>query len=192
MAGLFGLMAVPALPFVLPSSIVSRFASIGNIGDSSTSYRVSIWKSVVDIIKDYFFSGIGVGEAAFKNVYLQYTHEGIELAPHSHNLYFQIILEVGILGLILFLLLAALFLRKAFSFFDRRNSIYPYEGREELRLRLLSAAGACGIISMLLQGFTDYVWYNYRIFLMFWMVIGFTVAVGRAVGEKTLSPDRYL
>lgn len=191
-AGLFGLMAVPALPFVLPSSIVSRFASIGNIGDSSTSYRVSIWKSVVDIIKDYFFSGIGVGEAAFKNVYLQYTHEGIELAPHSHNLYFQIILEVGILGLILFLLLAALFLRKAFSFFDRRNSIYPYEGREELRLRLLSAAGACGIISMLLQGFTDYVWYNYRIFLMFWMVIGFTVAVGRAVGEKTLSPDRYL
>ena len=53
---------------------------------------------------------------------------------------------------------------------------------------MLSAAGMCGIMSMLIQGFTDYVWYNYRIFLMFWMVIGFTVAIGRAVRENTLSP----
>ena len=191
-AGWFGLMAVPALPFILPPNIVSRFSSIGNISDGSTSYRVSIWKGVSKIIKEYFFSGIGVGEAAFKNIYPLYTHEGIELAPHSHSLYFQILVEVGILGLILFVALMALFFRRSFSFFDRRNNIYPYEGREALRLRMLSAAGMCGIMSMLIQGFTDYVWYNYRIFLMFWMVIGFTVAIGRAVRENTLSPDRYL
>ena len=191
-AGWFGLMAVPALPFILPPNIVSRFASIGNISDGSTSYRVSIWKGVSKIIKEYFFSGIGVGEAAFKNIYPLYSHEGIELAPHSHSLYFQILVEVGILGLILFVALMALFFRGSFSFFDRRNNIYPYEGREALRLRMLSAAGMCGIMSMLIQGFTDYVWYNYRIFLMFWMVIGFTVAIGRAVRENTLSPDRYL
>lgn len=191
-AGWFGLMAVPALPFILPANIVARFTSIGNVSDGSTSYRVSIWKGVIKIIKEYFFSGVGVGEAAFKNIYPLFSHEGIELAPHSHSLYFQLVVEVGILGLILFVVLMALLFRRSFSFFDSKNNIYPYTGREALRLRMLSAAGVCGIFSMLLQGFTDYVWYNYRIFLMFWMVIGLTVAVGRAVRENTLSPDRCL
>jgi hypothetical protein len=27
-----------------------------------------------------------------------------------------------------------------------------------------------------MQGVTDYVWYNYRIFLLFWLVVGLGVA----------------
>ena len=38
--------------------------------------------------------------------------------------------------------------------------------------RVIPAAGFCGIFGVLVQGMTDYVWYNYRVFLMFWLIIG--------------------
>ena len=41
---LFCTLGIPFLPFILPDSIIQRFMSIGNLGDSSTSYRVYIWQ----------------------------------------------------------------------------------------------------------------------------------------------------
>ncbi len=125
-AGMFGLLAVPILPFILPDNIVSRFTSIGNLGDSSTSYRVSIWRGVSKMLKDYFYSGIGIGEGAFSKVYPRYSYAGIELAPHSHNLYFQITAETGIVALIVFFILIVLFARGSFSFFCSRARISSF------------------------------------------------------------------
>ena len=33
-----------------------------------------------------------------------------------------------------------------------------------------------GVLAILIQGMTDYIWYNYRIFLLFWMVVGLGIA----------------
>jgi hypothetical protein len=43
-------------------------------------------------------------------------------------------------------------------------------------MRILPAAGFCGIAGVLVHGMTDYVWYNYRVFLMFWLIIGLSCA----------------
>ena len=43
--------------------------------------------------------------------------------------------------------------------------------------RLMIFAGGFGALAMLIQGFTDNVWYNYRIFLLFWVLIGLMSAV---------------
>ena len=46
----------------------------------------------------------------------------------------------------------------------------------------------CGIIAVLLMGLTDHIFYNYRIFLIFWLLIGIVVAqirVGRAEMMRT-------
>ena len=56
------------LPFVLPETIINRFLSIGNMADSSTSYRVYIWLGTIAMLKDYWFCGIGPGAAAFNQV----------------------------------------------------------------------------------------------------------------------------
>ena len=32
------------------------------------------------------------------------------------------------------------------------------------------------LTAFLLMGFTDYVWYNYRIFLYFWMTVGISAS----------------
>ncbi len=166
-AMLFALLGVPFLPFVLPDSITQRFMSIGNLGDSSTSYRVNIWKGVIDMLQDYWPTGIGIGYDSFKLVYPGYALSAIEKAPHAHNLFLQILVEIGIVGLIVFL--AAMFF-----YVQGSLTLHVKERRSE---RLLSAAVFCGILAVLAQGMTDYIWYNYRVFLMFWLMLGLGAAI---------------
>ena len=168
-----GVIAVPFLPFVLPSNIVSRFSSIGDLADTSTSYRVNIWKGSVNMARDFFFSGIGAGTKAFENVYPSYSLAGIEGALHSHQLFLEILIECGIFGLLAFIIAMIAFARSNFSFYRR------HAGRGT-RERYFSAAGFCGVLAVLAQGMTDYVWYNYSIILTFWLVVGLTSAVRRA------------
>lgn len=73
------------LYFVLPDAVINRFASIGNLGDSSTSYRVYIWMGTLAMLKDYWMCGIGPGDAAFNLVYPKYSYSGI-VAPHALSL----------------------------------------------------------------------------------------------------------
>lgn len=177
LAALFGLCAlIPFLPFVLPDSIINRFSSIGNIADSSTSYRVNIWRGVVRMLEDHWFTGIGTGLPAFSKVYPAYSLSGIESAPHAHNLFLQIITEHGVFALLIFLVLLFLFIQNVFSF-------NKYESR---KTKITASALMCGILAVLLQGLTDYIWYNYRVYLIFWIVIGLTVSVIRTHNDSSI------
>lgn len=178
---LLGCCGLPLLPVILPSSIWNRFSSIGNLADSSTSYRVSIWRGSLSMLKKIWFSGIGVGESAFSQVYPQYALAAIEKAPHSHNLYLQILIELGIGGLVLFLLLLAVFAASSLNFMS-----YTYDRT----VKLFSGAAFCGILAALVQGMTDYIWYNYRVFFVFWIVMGLSVAFRRC-GQETEEHDSY-
>ena len=173
--GLFGVLAIPFLPFVLPQSILDRFLSIGNLGDTSTSYRVHIWEGTLNMLRDHFLGGIGVGTEVFGEIYPRYSLSGIEAAPHSHNLYLQILVETGILGLILFLIFLFTFARHNFTFYSKPLPHAP---------RIFNAALFCGILAVLAQGMTDYIWYNYRVYLVFWLLIGLTVACARTTQEE--------
>jgi|LSQX01.3.fsa_nt_gb O-antigen ligase len=168
-----GIFALPFLPYLMPQSVVSRFTSIGNLADTSTSYRVNIWKGALNIARDFIISGIGTGNQAFVTVYPKYSLAGIEGAPHSHNLYLQLLVEVGIFGLLLFIGAMISFARANFSF-------YRGDASAKTGLRYISIGGFAGVLAVLAQGMTDYVWYNYRIFLLFWMLAGLTVASRRA------------
>ncbi|MBQ8552449.1 MAG: O-antigen ligase family protein [Clostridia bacterium] len=177
---LFCALGVPFLPFVLPESITQRFLSIGNLGDSSTSYRVNIWRGVIDMIGDYWQSGIGIGNDSFSLVYPLYALSGIETAPHAHNLYLQIIVELGAIGLVVFL--AVLFIYTQSSL-----SLHVNESRRD---KLLSTAIFCGMLAVLAQGMTDYIWYNYRVFLMFWLMLGLGAAIRKTL-NTTAVEDIY-
>jgi len=182
-----GICAIPFLPFVLPQSIVNRFLSIGNLKDTSTNYRVNIWKAVVNMVSDHFGGGIGVGTAAFAEVYPQYSLAGIESAPHSHNLYLQVMVELGIFGLISLLAVMFLMAQCSFTFCsDMNKRIIKGEDSPALRFKLLNAAGLCSMAAILVQGMTDHVWYNYRVFCVFWLVLGLTMAAARAAKETLI------
>lgn len=170
---LSGIALLPFLPFVLPDSIINRFTSIGNLADTSTSYRVNIWSGVMRMLKDYWFSGIGTGNPAFTEVYPAYSLSGIESAPHSHNLFLQIITEHGIIVLLLFLLIIFFYAQSVFTF-----NKYEPTGKKYIPVAMM-----CGIFAVLVQGLTDYVWYNYRVYLIFWIIIGLTTAARRCLRQ---------
>ena len=200
---LAGICAIPILPSVLPASIISRFTSIGNMSDSSTSYRVYIWRAAVNMIKDNSIAGIGIGESAWKRMYPLYSYMGIEVAPHSHNLFMQIWLETGIFGFVAFLLIIFLLLQSVFTLFRRlssNSSLNTPDISEKMmltnnstlngkldaqriskkQLRLSVIGPAVGIIAVLIQGLTDYSWYNYRLYLFFWIIAGLCSAYVRS------------
>lgn len=163
-----GILSVPLLIPFLPSSVLDRFTSIGNMTDSSTSYRVFIWEATANMIKDHFVAGIGIGTEAYQTVYSEYALAGIERAPHSHNLYLQILTEIGILGFSVFLITLFLFFAKVFTFLKNNDN---------LESKLIVGAITCGLIAILIQGLTDYVWYNYRVFAFFWMMLALASAI---------------
>ncbi len=165
----YGILFVLILPFFLPDSIMNRFLSIGNLSDTSTSFRVFIWLGTLNLLKDFGLYGIGLGEPAFGLIYPFYSYSRV-FAPHSHNLYLQLLTETGIAGLIIF---AWLILGVA------RKSIKAYFTQPKSFAGIMSIALLAGIAGFLLQGAFDYVFYNYRVFLMFFMIIGMTVATCR-------------
>lgn len=172
---LLGAAGIFALPFVLSPAIISRFASIGNLQDSSSAYRFSIWIGSLDMIKDYWPSGIGLGAKAFTMVYPKYALSGASYALHAHNIYLQLLVEMGIVGLVVFVLLVFGFYKLILSACYKTSDNFLFT---------FMAALCAGMSGYLLQGMVDNIWYNYRIFFTFWTMFSFGLIARRLVDKE--------
>ena len=178
---LLGGALLPVSTLLLPDSIISRFASIGSASDSSSIYRISAWRGVGRMLGENWLGGIGVGEAAFSTVYPAFSYAGIEGICHTHNLYLQILSETGVVGLAVFVIVIVLFVQNCFEY------IYKMRNQGET---LVVNAGLVAVVASLIMGLTDHIWYNYRVFLMFWMIIGLVNAYIRiGLAEFSRSND---
>lgn len=180
---LAGGLALPIVGALLPSELTGRFTSIGSMADSSTYYRVYTWKGVLRMLREVWHSGIGVGQAAFEQVYPVFAYAGTEVSPHAHNLIMQIVSEVGIAGLVTFIIVIFFFLQNCFEF------IGSSRGED----RSIVAAGLAGVCSALFMGLFDHIWYNYRVFFVFWIVIALTNAyIASARSERAGVYDKMM
>ncbi len=152
--------------FFLPESIINRILSIGNLADTSTSYRMYIWEGTVHMLKDFWITGVGVGSDAFNHIYPIYSYGAIA-APHPHNLYLLILSETGLIGILTFICLIVLVIKKLFVVANKNDMFCS-----TFAAILLSA-----ILGFLIQGVFDNVWYNYRVFLFFFIIVGISVAL---------------
>ncbi len=159
-----GVIALVMAPFVVPASVVERFLSIGNMNDTSTSYRVSIWLASTRMLKDFWPIGIGMSSSVFIFIFQRYAFSA-SYALHSHNIYLQILLDTGIWGFILFVSFVSVFFKNCLSY-HKSGNFY----------KTVYAALAAGMAGYLAQGLTDNIWYNYRLVLFFWVIM--------AVGAK--------
>jgi O-antigen ligase len=155
--------AVLVLPFVLPQSVLGRLLSIGNLDDSSSLYRLYIWLGTISMLKDYWPTGVGLGTKAFSGIYSAYAYNGVP-APHAHNLYLQILSETGAAGLLSFAWVSI----KAF-----RNSVSTSFGKERFK-KHIGAGLAAALTGFFVQGVFDNVFYNYRIYLLFFITVAIT------------------
>ena len=164
-----GIIGLILLYVMLPEVILDRFFSIGNTEDGSTSFRIFIWLGTLSMLRDYWFSGIGPGTEAYNRVYPLYSFSAIH-SPHSHNLYLQIIVETGISGIVMFLVILFAFFRSLFSTVSREVS----KSSKIMQIAVISS-----MVGFLIQGATDYSFYNYRVTLAFWAALGLGVLIGR-------------
>ena len=153
--------------------------SVGDTTDTSTSYRVYIWMGTISMLRDYWLCGVGLGSEAFNAIYPYYSYSGI-VAPHSHNLYLQIITENGFLGIVAFVAIIFTYYRMSISAIVklRRN-------KHEKMLTATVTGLAAGMFGYLVQGMFDNVWYNYRIVFMFYIILALTACAARCGKEKS-------
>ncbi len=171
-------LALAALWFILPDTVISRFTSIGNMSDASTSYRFYIWMGTLAMLKNYWLCGIGPGAEAFNMVYPAYSYNGIS-APHSHNLFLQIVCDAGIAALGVFLILIFVYFRMMCTALSRER---------DWTSRLYQIAFTGGVCGFLVQAMTDYSFYNYRVLFLFWACL----AMGALCARRSELPEGRL
>lgn len=163
------------VPFVIPHTIVERLSSIGNLDDSSTSYRVYIWMGAIGMLRHYLAGGIGMGEGAFNEVYPFFSYNAI-IAPHSHNTFLQLLVEGGIPALAVFAAAMAVFFISARNIYNRRD-------KKSFNSAMTLALGV-GVFGFLFQSMFDYTFYNYRVLAIFFMVLAMTMSFRYVNGRK--------
>ncbi len=157
------LVAIVAFP-LLPESVRTRAITAMTMEDSSSRYRFTIWKSSLRMARDYWASGVGLGASAFSCVYPAYEIAGTP-AAHTHNLYLQVLVEMGVPGLMVFLWLTVCFLGETWS--ARSSGGF------------VPAALAGGIAGQIVHGLFDNIWYSPKIVFLFWAVFGLALAAAR-------------
>ena len=172
---LCSLLCIPFASYLIPSGITERVMSIGDMADSSTMYRLNIWRGCFDMLGEYGIAGIGTGDAAFARLYPKYAVSGAETAYHSHSLWMQLLLTLGICGFVIFLLMMMFFYQK---------SLTSLKNNEDRELKHVIAASMSGVSGLLVAGLFDYTWYNYRVYFVFFMIMGFVSACNRTEAES--------
>ena len=175
-------LTVPFWTLIIPESVTKRFLSIGNLADSSTAYRYYTWKGSWEIVKEYFMSGIGYGTSSYQAIYPQFAYAGIEAAEHSHSLFLQILIGLGVGGLLSFLCVLFLSAQMNFEYLKQSNNE---------RSKILVIASMASVVGALVMGLFDFIWYNYRVFFLFWAILGLACACIR-VGRTEENRHAYV
>jgi len=166
------------LPLVLPETIINRFLSVGDMSDSSTSYRVYIWYGTMLMLQHFWIGGIGPGEAAFRNIYPYYSYSGI-IAPHSHNLYLQLVVESGIANLGVFIVCMLMFFK---DMVNVQNTGRKYGCAATMFISAMAG--------FLVQSMFDYTFYNFRIMGFFFMMLALGGALADISKKEALSNEK--
>ena len=165
---------LPLAFHLMPEAFQMRLLSIFDLSDSSISYRLSIFRSSFEMLKDHPLLGIGLGADTFYEQFAIYAEEGV-VAPHSHNVLLQIGCQAGIFPLLTFVLLFLSRMRhlSIYSRYIRRGS-----------MRTVTTFGTLALFALLIFGMTDYIWFAPPMYYLFFVLFGMGSASLRIAKEE--------
>ena len=129
-------------------TLLSRALSVFS-GDSSISYRFSLWRSILSVPFSKLLFGVGEGKTALLSLLSPYMAAGLEKIEHTHSLFFHVLSAEGLLGLFFFS--AFLFTR----FRGRSRDFAALDG---------------ALLSLTVYGIFDDTLYSGQIGVLFWML----------------------
>ena len=167
------IICIVAIPF-LPQSVLNRILTIGNLSDSSSSYRLVIWQGALEMLSNWWRIGLGIGPGAFKSVYPAYARGNTQDIAHCHMQFMEVFLETGLLGFICFVCLTFSLIKRAFVSTSSKDKDIKYFG----------AAAAASMTSIVFIGFFEYYWFYPRVMCSFFISAGLAISVYRLYGEN--------
>ncbi len=131
--------------------------------DSSNNFRLTVWHSVIEMIRDYPWLGIGPGHEAFNQVYPLYQRPNYS-ALSAYSIYLENLVEMGIVGLTAFIALLATIAHHGWHKLTQLRALWDREG-----FWLIGAIAAA--VGMLTHGLVDTVWYRPEVNTLWWLMI---------------------
>ena len=115
--GFISMMVIPSL-----NTLLNRFTSFE--GDDTANGRVYLWAHALRMFRERPFLGYGYGS------YNKYaSNQGVILTKsrvwesHAHSIYYQMLGEIGIIGLSVFIILNLTAIAMAIYLYKRRNRL---------------------------------------------------------------------
>jgi len=151
-----------------------NYRAIATNRSESDSSRVQIWRYSLQIGAQQPLLGIGLG--SFQDKVARVSEDDVDFidnvlpyAIHPHNVYLAMWLNVGILGLIVFIVLIKDFFR---SLWSRRSELFP--------VCLMAAMAA-----IVIHGLFDTTYFKNDLSAIFWLIIALAEVLDvRAVSQK--------
>ncbi len=178
---------LPFLPLLKIYSVENFFTNLVSYSD-----RFNLWNTVFRMSADFGIGGIGLGNDTFTSVYSAYFIGNTENLTHAGSLLMQILISLGIMGLLIFAIIIFFTLQSSLSY---GRSCSDKSGSN----RILCYSGMCGIIASFIWGINEFIWYNPHVMLLFWLIMAVTVSARRSAldletsnKESNLYGDTYL
>ena len=163
-------------PFVMPKNIKqwAKGVNYNPLVLMCNQDRISIYRNTINMIKHHPFTGVGVN--TFSKNYGKYKTESAEkYAPtpdtiYAHNIYLQMAGEIGLSGLLVFLW----FLTRIF-----KRALRAYRTLKDDYLKTIALSVVACFIAFLVNGLTETSLYYSRVAMVFWYLIGISLALSR-------------
>ncbi len=163
--------AVTVFTFALVciTSLRLRFLSIFAMrNDSSNSFRFNVYQSSLEMFKDNWLLGIGVGNKNFREIYGLYMKTGFD-ALSAYNIFLEIAVESGIFALIAFL---------GFLFVLVKDAVKIILNSLDFEKVIFASVALISVLSVMFHGFVDTVFFRPQIQFVFWTMVAVISAYG--------------
>lgn len=154
--------------------ILQRILSIFILrGDSSTSFRMNVYNSAIQMFQDNWICGIGVGNKVFREIYGLYMLSGFD-ALSCYCVFLEMAVESGIFSVIAYLLfIITLLFYGVKKFISTNNKEY----------KILLFITIISIIAVMFHGFFDTIYFRPQVQYIYWTMAAILTVLVRE--EKT-------
>ncbi|MCL2932892.1 MAG: IctB family putative bicarbonate transporter [Trichodesmium sp. MAG_R03] len=144
--------------------------------DSSNNFRMNVWMSVFEMIRDRPILGIGPGNDVFNKIYPLYQRPRYS-ALSAYSVPLEIVVETGFLGLTAFLWLLLVIFNQGVLQLKRLRDAGNAQG-----YWLIGAIAA--IVGLMGHGLVDTVWYRPQINTLWWFMVAIIASYSRQEGAS--------
>ena len=157
-----GVVAFATTAILLVSSLRARVLSIFAMRqDSSNSFRFNVYHSSIEMFKDNWLLGIGVGNQNFREIYGLYMKTGFD-ALSAYNIFLEIAVESGVFALIAFIGFLVTLIKNAVKFILKSA---------DTKSVIFTATALISICAVCIHGLVDTVFFRPQIQFVFWTMV---------------------